>query len=104
MQTSGLRLYPALKESGRGVAAGSRGRLQSALIIGEIGLALMLLTGAGLLVRSFTKLMNVSPGFVAQSVLAMEVSMPTSRYPEAGDHRGFGRGMSDRIPAFPEVE
>ena len=51
---------------GRGVvAAGSRGRLQNGLIIAEIALALMLLTGAGLLVRSFTKLMSVSPGFVA---------------------------------------
>ena len=56
------------------MVAGSRGRLQSGLIIAEIGLALMLLTGAGLLVRSFTKLMSVSPGFVAQDALAMDLS------------------------------
>src|SRR5207249_9471389 len=97
LQISGLRLDPVLKEGGRGVVAGSRGRLQSALIIAEIGLALMLLTGAGLLVRSFTKLMNVSPGFVAQYALAMDVSMPNSKYPEAGVRGGVKMGQNGRF-------
>ena len=104
LQISGLRLDPVLREGGRGLVAGSRGRLQSALIIGEIGLALMLLTGAGLLVRSFTKLMNVSPGFVAQYALAMDVSMPNSKYPEAGVQTEFAQRMVDRISAIPGVE
>ena len=104
LQVSSLRLDPVLKEGGRGLVASSRGRLQSALIISEIGLALMLLTGAGLLVRSFTKLMNVSPGFVAQSALAMDVSMPNSKYPETSAKTEFAQRMVDRISAIPGVE
>jgi putative ABC transport system permease protein len=103
-QISSFRLDPVLRESGRGLVAGSRGRLQSALIIGEIGLALMLLTGAGLLVRSFTKLMSVSPGFVAQSALAMDISMPDTKYPEPGIQTTFAQRMVDRISAIPGVE
>src|SRR5262249_15726717 len=65
LRISAQRLDPVLRAGGRGGVAGSCGRLQSGLIAAEIGLALMLLTSAGLLLRSFVKLMSVSPGFVA---------------------------------------
>jgi predicted permease len=104
LQMSGLRLEPVLKEGGRGVVAGSRGRLQSGLIIAEIGLALMLLTGAGLLVRSFTKLMRVSPGFVAEYALAMDLSMPNIKYPSPSAKTEFVQSVVDRISAVPRVE
>jgi len=103
LRMSGLGLGPVLKEAGRGVA-GSRGRLQSTLIIGEIALALMLLTGAGLLVRSFAKLMNVSPGFVAQFALAMDLSIPDAKYPANSEKTEFAQRMVDRISAIPGVE
>jgi putative ABC transport system permease protein len=104
LQMSGLRLDPVLKEGGRGVVAGSRGQLQSGLIIAEIGLALVLLAGAGLLMRSFTKLMNVSPGFVAQHALAMDVSLPNSKYPVASAKTEFVQRVIDRISAIPGVD
>src|SRR6266404_5348624 len=103
LQMSGLRLDPVLKEGGRGVVASSRGRLQSGLIIAEIGLALMLLTGAGLLVRSFTKLMSVSPGFVAQHALAMDVSMPNTKYPSGSAKTELLQRVADQISAIPGV-
>jgi predicted permease len=104
LRMSGRCLDPALKEGGRGVVAGSRGRLQSGLIIAEIGLALMLLTGAGLLVRSFTKLMSVSPGFIPQDALAMDLSMPNTKYPNASAKAAFVQTVVDRISTIPRVE
>jgi predicted permease len=104
LRMSGPRLDPVLKESGRGVVVSSRGRLQSGLIIAEIGLALMLLTGAGLLVRSFSKLMSVSPGFVAQHALAMDLSVPNSKYPNATVKTEFVQRVVDRISTIPGVD
>jgi predicted permease len=103
MQLSGFRLEPVLKEGGRSVVTGSRGWLQSGLIIAEIGLALMLLTGAGLLVRSFAKLTSVSPGFVPQHALAMDLSVPNSKYPIASGKTDFVQRVLDRISAVPGV-
>jgi putative ABC transport system permease protein len=103
LRMSSLRLDPILKEGGRGVA-GSRGRLQSGLIIAEIGLALMLLTGAGLLVRSFMKLMSVSPGFVAQYALAMDLSIPNTKYPSVTAKTEFVQRVADEISAIPGVD
>ncbi|MCI0537487.1 MAG: ABC transporter permease, partial [Verrucomicrobiales bacterium] len=104
LQLSGPSLEIVLKAGGRGVLAGSRGRLQSGLIIAEVGLALMLLTGAGLLVRSFTKLMSISPGFVTENVLAMDLSMPNSKYPVAGAKTEFVQRVLDRISVIPGVD
>ncbi len=87
----------------RGRTAGSRGRLQNGLIIAEIALALMLLTGAGLLVRSFAKLMSVSPGFVAQHALAMDLSIPDTKYPTDAAKTEFAQRMVDRISTIPGV-
>ncbi len=103
LRMSGLGLGPVLKEAGRGVA-GSRGRLQNGLIIGEIALALMLLTGAGLLVRSFTKLMSVSPGFVARYALAMDLSIPDTKYPGDTAKTELVQRLTDGISAIPGVD
>ncbi|MBI2928599.1 MAG: ABC transporter permease [Verrucomicrobia bacterium] len=104
LRLSGLRLEPLLKEGGRGVVAGSRGRLQSGLIVAEIALALMLLTGAGLLVRSFNKLMSVSLGFVPQRALAMDLSMPDPKNPGTGAQPELLQRMVDGISAIPGVD
>ena len=104
LRMSGLGLGPVLKEAGRGVVAGSRGRLQNGLIIAEIALALMLLTGAGLLVRSFTKLMSVSPGFVAQYALAMDLSIPDTKYSTDAAKTELVQRVADRISAIPGVD
>jgi predicted permease len=74
------------------------------LIIAEIGLALMLLTGAGLLVRSFSKLMSVSPGFIAQNALAMDLSVPGSKYPDTSAKTQFVQRLVDQVSAIPGVD
>jgi predicted permease len=84
--------------------AGSRGRLQSGLIVAEIGLALMLLTGAGLLVRSFHTLMSVSPGFVPQQALAMDLSMPDIRHPSDSAKTELLHRVVDKLSALPGVD
>jgi putative ABC transport system permease protein len=70
----------ALKEGGRTGPAAGRDRLRHALVIGEIALALVLLTGAGLLIRTAVALNNVDPGFDPNQVLAGRVSLPASAY------------------------
>jgi putative ABC transport system permease protein len=104
LRLSGQRLEPVLKEGGRGVVAGSRGRLQSGLIVAEIALALMLLTGAGLMVRSFNNLMSVSLGFVPTRALAMDLSMPNAKSPGATAKPELLQSLVDRISAIPGVE
>ncbi|MCW5556695.1 MAG: ABC transporter permease [Verrucomicrobiae bacterium] len=104
LRLSGPRLDPVLKEGGRGVVAGSRGRLQSSLIVAEIGLALMLLTGAGLLLRSFAKLMSVPLGFVPQQALAMDLSMPDAKYPSASAKTEHLHRVVERILTIPGVD
>ncbi|HKT58621.1 MAG TPA: ABC transporter permease [Gemmatimonadales bacterium] len=70
----------ALKEGGRTGSGGRRDRLRSALVVGEIALALVLLTGAGLLIRSAIALNEVDPGFDPRGVLVGRVSLPASGY------------------------
>jgi putative ABC transport system permease protein len=104
LQLSGPGLEPVLKEGRRGVVTGSRGKLQSGLIIAEVGLALMLLTGAGLLVRSFAKLMHVAPGFIPQNALAMDLSIPNTKYSDDLAKSAFVQRLVDRVGAVPGVE
>ncbi len=79
------RLDPALalRETTRSTTAGhSRYRLRNALVIGETALGLVLLVGAGLLIRSFDRLLSVDPGFRAQHLLTFSVAMPAKRFQE----------------------
>src|SRR6185436_14892308 len=61
-------------------------------------------TGAGLLVRSFTKLMSVSPGFVSQYALAMDLSVPNAKYPITAAKTQFVQRVIDRISTIPGVD
>jgi putative ABC transport system permease protein len=94
----------SLKEGGRGAGA-SRGhrRLQSALIVSQMALAIMLLIGAGLLVRSFARLLRTDPGFRQDRVLAMTVPLPLSAYPHASQIRGFFEELLNRTSSLPGV-
>jgi len=75
-------LTDALKESGRSTAGPRRNRLRSALVISEVALSLVLLVGAGLMIRSFAKLMQVDPGFKPDQVMTMGVAFLRTKYPE----------------------
>ena len=66
-----------MKEGGRGSTSGiRRNRLRNALVIAEVAMALVLLVGASLLMKSFVRLQNVHPGFEPKNVLTMEVALP----------------------------
>jgi putative ABC transport system permease protein len=89
-------LNDALKEGGRqhGAAVGRGAR--ETLIVAEVALSIMLLVGAGLLIRSLQKLEGVDPGFNADQVVTMEVSLPVARYAE-GQQMPFYQQLEDRI-------
>ena len=97
-------LHETLKEGGRSSAAGLRhGRLRAALIVSEVALAIVLLTGAGLLIKSFARLMAVAPGFRPENVLTMGVPLPRARYAEPRQWRAFFEQALERIRALPGV-
>ncbi|MGZ8843274.1 MAG: ABC transporter permease [Pyrinomonadaceae bacterium] len=82
MQVSRPDLTDALKESGRSTAGLRRNRLRSTLVVIEVALSLVLLVGAGLMIRSFAKLNEVDPGFKPAQVLTLGVTLLRTRYPE----------------------
>ena len=95
----------ALKEGGRDTSTTSRGaRVRSALVVSEVALALMLLIGAGLLIKSFVNLQRVDPGFNPKNVLRVDITIPRTRYPERNQSASFYKQLLDRIAAMPGVE
>jgi putative ABC transport system permease protein len=90
-----------LKDGGRTGPSAQGGRARSAFVIVETALALMLLVGAGLLVRSFAALMRVDAGFDASRTITMKITLPTSKYREA---RQFFDRLYSQIDALPGVQ
>jgi putative ABC transport system permease protein len=98
-------LTEALKEGGRGSTSGRRhNRLRNALVIAEVALALVLLTGAGLLLKSFVRLQNVNPGFNPKNVLTAEISLPALRYPDKKSQVNFLTELDRRVASLPGVK
>jgi len=95
----------SLKREGRTATAGRGGLgFRKALVTTEIGMALVLLTGTGLLVRSFGRLRSVDPGFDPARVMAIHIQLPTVRYAEIPKQLQFRRGLLDRLNALPGVQ
>ncbi len=104
LEASRVRLNESLKESSRGNAGSSRGRrLRDALIAAEVGLALVLLVGAGLMVRSFVRLQAVDPGFDARNLLTLRVALPSVRYPDDAKADAFFRQAVASLRTLPGV-
>jgi putative ABC transport system permease protein len=98
-------LVPTLKDAGRGASGlGARGRLRSSLVVGEVALAVVLLTGAGLLVRTLWKLQGADPGFRGENVLSLSLSLPPTRYAGWSDVRSFHERLAAGLGALPGVE
>jgi putative ABC transport system permease protein len=105
VEGSGLRLTEALKEGGRGSAGGARsGRLRRSLITAEIALSLVLVIGAGLLIKSFVRLTGVDPGFHAQHLITARISLPESQYREDHLVTAFFHDLVERTRAVPGVQ
>jgi len=94
-----------LKEGGRtGSAGGGHARLRSALVVGEIAIALMLLVASGLLLRSFEKMRNVDLGFRADHVLVASYSLPDKQYATQAAVDGFNNELVRRVQHLPGVK
>ncbi len=97
-------LNETLKESGRATSGGlERGRLRSLLVVSEIALALVLLVSAGLMIKSFSRLLAVDPGFNPQNVLTMSVSLRGPKYDKPEQVTGFAQQTLERVRALPGV-
>ena len=104
LQASRSNLHDTLKEGGRSGQSAARGRLRNSLIVAEMALALMLLIGAGLLMRSFWQLQQVSPGFQPQGVLTQIVSLPGQKYKELAQRTNFFEQLLPQLKAMPGVQ
>jgi predicted permease len=95
----------ALKEGGRsGSDAPMRRRVRSLLAVGELAIALMLLVGAGLLIRSFIALNNQDPGFASTGILTLRLQLPAAKYDEPARIATFYEQLVERLAALPGVE
>jgi predicted permease len=104
LQLSRTNVNQTLRDEGRGSTGGHRRmQLRGLLVVGQVALSLMLLIGAGLLVRSFSRLLTVEPGFDPQNVLTMNVSLPTVKYADAQKQVAFFDDLSRRVSALPGV-
>jgi putative ABC transport system permease protein len=104
-QTTRFNLHDSLKEGGRNAGGTGAGhRLRDIFVAAEIALALVLLIGAGLLIRSFTRLQAVDPGFDAQNLLTMTVNVPSWKYDNDRKIIDFFRQSIFQLKSLPEVE
>jgi putative ABC transport system permease protein len=99
-----VQLSETLKESSRGTSGSSRGRrIRDALVVVEVGLALVLLVGAGLMARSFLRLSGVDPGFDAKNLLTVRVILPPAKYSEDAKVISFFREAVGKMKTLPGV-
>ena len=104
VRVSAITLSDTLKEGARNISV-SHDTFRKALATTEIALSLVLLAGAGLLVRSFSKLYGIDPGFRSDHLLTMDIGLPSAKYPEGTDKPlAFYRDLLGRINALPGVE
>jgi putative ABC transport system permease protein len=105
LQSSHVDLNTTLKEGGRSGAEGfRRNRLRKLFIVSEFALALLLLIGAGLMIRSFLRLQGVNPGFAPVRLLTAQIVLPQSRYREGAKVGAFQRQLLQRLQALPGVQ
>jgi len=95
----------ALKEGGRGsTAGGARQRIRSTFVVLEVAVALVLLVGAGLLIKTFWLLRSVEPGFNPDHLLTMRVELPETRYKEPDKQRRFRKQVLDSLNSLPGAQ
>lgn len=104
LQSSRLDLNEVLKEGGRASTGGARQRLRSGLVMTEIALAVVLLVGAGLMMKSLLRLLQANVGFNPENVLTVTVSLPAAKYTDPGKQVLFYEQLNDRVQSLPGVD
>jgi putative ABC transport system permease protein len=104
IEATRLNLSESLKEGGKSAGGMRARRLRNSLVVLEVALALVLLVGAGLLIRSYALLQGIDPGFNAKNVLTMGVSLPGSKYDNDQKRVNFFRQAIAEMQALPGVE
>ena len=103
--SSRTNVTDTLKEGGRGSTMGrGRHRLRAALVVAEVTLALVLLVGAGLLVRSFQGLLSVNENYSPETLLTMNLTLPETQYGKAPERLNFHEQVQQRLAAIPGVQ
>ncbi len=103
LQSSRLDLNEVLKEGGRHASAGASHRLRSAMVVTEIALAVVLLVGAGLMMKSLLRLLQTNVGFKTENVLTMTVVLPPAKYTEPNQQINFNDQLRERVQSLPGV-
>jgi predicted permease len=103
LQSSHPDLNETLKEGGRSSAGGAGHRLRSALVMTEIALAVVLLVGAGLMMKSLLRLLQSNVGFNPENVLTMSVTLPAGKYTDGGKQVGFYERLNERLHSLPGI-
>jgi putative ABC transport system permease protein len=104
LQASRTDLTESLKEGGKSSAGLHRSRMRNALVVSEVALALLLLIGAGLMMRSFMRLRQVNPGFNPEQTLTMRIALPDAKYKEDYQVHSFYQQVLQRVASLPGVQ
>jgi len=104
LQVSKSNVSENLKEGGRSGGSGTRsGRMTDALLVGQIGLTIVLLVGAGLMVRSFLITQQFDYGVDTRNLVTVQVNLPPARYPQPADRLAFQERLAEQLEALPNV-
>lgn len=104
LQTSRTDLAAVLREGTRGSKGRGGTRARSVLVVVEMALAVVLLAGAGLLIQSFARIQEISPGFDSKDVVTFNLELPTSQYPDEARVRAFASDLLERMEQIPGVD
>ena len=103
LQATRPNLAACMKEGGRGTSSGGRQKVRGALVVTEMALAFVLLTGAGLLIRSFFQMQQVDTGFESTHVLTAGLPIPDKRFPDPAQLNAYLRQIVSNVEALPGV-
>jgi putative ABC transport system permease protein len=103
-RSSDLRLYQGLIDGTRGSVSSGRRRLGNTLVVMEVALAVILLVGGGLMLKSFVQLVRVNPGFDPHQVLRLDLALPGAKYEEPQKQKAFYQELLVRLRNLPGVE
>jgi len=104
LQSASANVNEVLKGAGRSSAASSRARLRQGLVIAEFAISLVLLTGAGLMIGTFSKLLRADPGFNPHHVLSVQFWLIGSKYNSTPQIDSFNRALTSKLESLPGVD